>query len=435
MDREERVGEGVPGLGRIVAAPLALAPEPVGLEGSALGAVPEIRVHRVIARMNVGGPALHVTNLAQALEGRCRTTLVVGAAGPGERDMTDHARQRGIDVRVVPSLGPELRAGRDLRAFAALVRLFRRERPHVVHSHTAKAGALARVAAAVAGVPVRIHTFHGHVLGGHYFSPGRTRFFIELERQLARLSQRIVVLSAAQREELSTHLGVASDRTFRVIPLGLDLARFRRLDPSMRGPAKEALGLPATCVLLGAVGRLVPIKRHDLLLHVLAQLVRSGDEDWRLAVAGGGPERERLEAMARRLSIADRVTWLGWLEDVTPLLEATDVLVQSSDDEGTPVSVMEAVAAGVPVVATRVGGLADMVSEGTGIRLTPRGDAGALSNAVRRLIAEGEGVPSLTRDAFVERYSVDRLAEDTWDLYRTELDRAGIECGSGAPTI
>ncbi|NNF29718.1 MAG: glycosyltransferase, partial [Gemmatimonadetes bacterium] len=200
--------------------------------------MPHIRVHRVIARMNVGGPALHVTHLSQALASHCRTTLVVGAPGPGERDMTDHARSRGIDVRVVPSLGPELRAGHDVRALWTLVRLFRRERPHIVHSHTAKAGALARMAAVAAGVPVRIHTFHGHVLGGHYFSPRRTRFYRELERQLARVTQRIVVLSAAQRHELSEDLGVAPGSAFRVIPLGLDLARFRRLDPSARGPAK-----------------------------------------------------------------------------------------------------------------------------------------------------------------------------------------------------
>lgn len=395
----------------------------------------EIRVHRVIARMNVGGPALHVTHLSLALEGRCRTTLVVGAPGAGERDMTDYARARGVDVRVVPSLGPELRAGRDFRALLALVELFRRERPHIVHSHTAKAGALARVAAVIARVPVRIHTFHGHVLGGHYFSPARTRAYRELERQLARLSQRIVVLSAAQRDELSEDLGVASPHAFRVIPLGLDLARFRRLDPSAGGPAKEALGLPATCVLLGAVGRLVPIKRHDLLLHALAHLVQGGGEDWRLALAGGGPERERLEALADHLSIADRVSWLGWLQDVSPLLGAADVLVQSSDDEGTPVSVMEAVAAGVPVVATRVGGLEDMVSGVDGVRLTPRGDWKGLAAAVRRLVVEGEVVPADTRDEFVKRYSVDRLAENTWDLYRSELDRAGIECGSGPPRM
>ncbi|NNF27142.1 MAG: glycosyltransferase, partial [Gemmatimonadetes bacterium] len=238
-----------------------------------------------------------------------------------------------------------------------------------------------------------------------------------------------------QRHELSEDLGVAPGSAFRVIPLGLDLARFRRLDPSARGPAKEALGLPATCVLLSAVGRFVPIKRHDLLLRAFAQLAQLGGEDWRLALAGGGPERERLEDLAGRLSVADRVSWLGWQEDVTPLLEATDVLVQSSDDEGTPVSVMEAVAAGVPVVATDVGGMRDVVSGVDGVRLTRRGDADALATAVGRLVADGEGISASTRDAFVERYSVDRLAEDTWDLYRTELKRAGIECGCGPPRM
>ena len=385
--------------------------------------------------MNVGGPALHVTHLSQALHPRCRTTLVVGAPGPGERDMVDFARSRGVDVRVVPSLGPELRPGDDARALIALVRLFRRDRPHIVHSHTAKAGALARLAAVLAGVPIRIHTFHGHVLGGHYFSPRRTRVYRGLETQLARITQRIVVLSAAQRRELSQLLGVASDRPFRVIPLGLDLARFRGVDPSVKGPAKTALGLPADCVLLGAVGRLVPIKRHDLLIHAFAQLVREGGADWRLFLAGGGPEREGLESLTVRLSVHDRVSWMGWQEDVAPLLEAADVLVQSSDDEGTPVSVMEAVAAGVPVVATAVGGVGDMLGGVAGTRLIPRGDARAQAEAVRELVFDGVGVPDATRDAFVERYSVGRLATDTWDLYRAELDRAGIECGCGPPRM
>ena len=412
MDRKERGGEGGPGDGRLT--PL-----------------PEIRVHRVIARMNVGGPALHVTHLARALEPRCRTTVLVGAPGPGERDMTDHARSRGVDVHVVPSLGPELKPGDDLQALRALVRVFRRDRPHIVHTHTAKAGALARVAAAMARVPVRIHTFHGHVLGGHYFSPSRTRFYRELERQLARITQRIVVLSAAQRDELSDELGVASPGAFRVIPLGLDLTRFRRIDSSNRGRAKEALGLPSHCVLMGAIGRLVPIKRHDLLLRAFARIAREDNRDWRLCVAGGGPEKERLQALASRLSIDDRVSWLGWQRDVSSLLGATDVLVQSSDDEGTPVSVIEALAAGVPVAATRVGGLEDMTRGIRGVRLAGRGDPEALAAAVRELVKDGMCVPDQDRDAFVGRYSVHRLADEMWDLYRSELDRAGIECECG----
>ncbi|MDH3224238.1 MAG: glycosyltransferase, partial [Gemmatimonadota bacterium] len=320
----------------------------------------EIRVHRVIARMNVGGPAFHVTHLSRLLSDRCRTTLITGATGRGERDMTSFARGQGVQIEVLPSLGPEVHPGRDIRALGALIRLFRRERPHIVHSHTAKAGALARIAAVIARVPIRIHTFHGHVLGGHYFSPARTRFFIHIERQLARITHRIVAISPSQRDELADVFGVAPRRAICVIPLGLELGRFRTIGPGGKAKAKEALGLPPSCALVSAIGRMVPIKRHDLLIRAFAELTRSGGGDWRLAFTGGGPEEAGLKVLAAQLAVADRITWLGWEEDIAPVLEASDALVQTSDDEGTPVSVIEAVVAGIPIVATRVGGLEDM---------------------------------------------------------------------------
>ncbi len=385
--------------------------------------------------MNVGGPAFHVTHLSRQLSDRCTTTLITGASGPGERDMTSFARGQGISVEVLPALGPEVRPGRDVLALAALIRIFRRDRPHIVHSHTAKAGALARTAAVIARVPIRIHTFHGHVLGGHYFSPLRTRFFIRLERQLARITHRIVAISPAQRDELTDVLGVAPRRAFCVIPLGLELRRFRSIEPGGKASAKEALGLPSSCVLVTAVGRMVPIKRHDLLIRAFADLTRSGEKDWRLAFTGGGPEEARLKVLAARLAVADRIKWLGWREDVAPVLQASDALIQTSDDEGTPVSVIEAVVAGIPVVATRVGGLEDMLGDVQEARLVERGDVEGVTRAIRELRAEACVVSDATRDAFVARYSAERLADDTWSLYRSELSRAGIECALGQPRM
>ncbi|MGI9626901.1 MAG: glycosyltransferase [Longimicrobiales bacterium] len=387
-----------------------------------------VKVHRVIARMNVGGPAFHVAHLSEALGPGFETTLVTGEAAEGERDMADAARQAGVDVKMLSGLSRELSPGRDASVLWELYRFFRREKPKIVHTHTAKAGAVGRVAAALAGVPVRIHTFHGHVLGGRYFSPEKTRTFIEIERQLARITSRIVALTAGQRAELAGPLGVAQEEAFRVIPLGLELERFRGVGyPADKDARRLALGLPADSVVIASVGRLVPIKRHDLLFGALARLVERGRFDWRLVVVGGGELESDLRRQAEALQLSDRITWAGWRSDVPEVLSACDLLAQPSDDEGTPVSVIEAVALGLPVVATAVGGVSELVEGVPSTWLTAAGSTEGLVAALEAAATDGAPIPERFRDRFVRRFSVERLAQDMRELYRTELERAGIE--------
>ena len=395
-----------------------------------------VKVHCLLARMNVGGPAFHVAHLSRALASDFDVTLYTGETAASERDMSDFARRAGVTVKVIKGLSRELSPSRDLALMLSLYRTFRREAPDVVHTHTAKAGAVGRVAAALAGVPVRIHTFHGHVLGGRYFSEKRTRLFLEVERHLARITNRIVVLTDGQRDELASGLGVAPPDAFRVIPLGLDLARFRTLDyPAGRDRARAALGLPQDSFVVAALGRLVPIKRHDLLLRALAALKGATDVDWRLVVIGGGELEAELKGMASDLGVADIVSWLDWRNDVPDVLQACDVLAQPSDDEGTPGSVMEAVAMGVPVVATDVGGVAEVLDGVPASWLARRGSVEDLSRALRRAEASRTSVPRDVRDTFVERFSVGRLARRVGDLYRSELDRRGIQCGDRQPRM
>ena len=386
--------------------------------------------------MNVGGPAFHVANLAASLGPPFETTLVTGAPGDGERDMVAFARDMGVDVRVIPELGPAIHPGSDAKAFLALRRLFRRESPQIVHTHTAKAGALGRAAATAARVPVRIHTFHGHVLGGNYFTPGVTATYRWIEQQLARVTSRIVVLAEAQRQELSDRFGVAPPSAFRVIPLGLDLDRFRDVGyPRRKARTRVELGIPANCSVVAAVGRLVWIKRHDLLLEALSLLSHSEKRDWRLVIVGGGDRESELRRLAVELGVDSRVTWLGWREDVPRVLEACDVVAQTSDDEGTPVSVIEAVALGIPVVATDVGGVKEILGGVPGTWLVSPGDPEAVAEALARALEEEEAIPEEARDRFVKRFAVSRLAKDVADLYRGELRRAGIECESQQPRL
>ncbi len=379
-------------------------------------------VHRVIARLNVGGPAMHVVNVSRALdEGPWRTRLIAGSVPASEGDMGYYAAERGVDVTPLPRMSREIRAVDDLRALVALWRLFRRERPAVVHTHTAKAGTLGRLAAILAGVPVRVHTFHGHVLGGGYFPPWKTRLFLEIERQLARGTDRLVVLTRRQEREMAGELRIAAPEKFAVIPLGLELDRFGGLDrsPEARRRARTAVGIPEGVLAVGIVGRLVPIKNHELFLQAIAA------GPGLLGVVVGSGEREpELKALAARLGVGDRVLWLGWRRDLPEIYTALDTLALTSHDEGTPVAVLEALASGLPVVVRDVGGVGEVLEEVGAAAPVPR-EAGpdAWARALAAAARGGE-LAEGTREAVVARYSVARLARDLAALYTRELGRS-----------
>jgi len=410
---------------------------------------PPALIHRVIARLNVGGPAMHVVHVARALnEGPWRTRLIAGSVPASEGDMSYYAAERGVDVTLLPEMSREISALDDLRALVALWRLFRRERPAVVHTHTAKAGTLGRLAAILAGVPVRVHTFHGHVLGGGYFSRWKTRLFLEIERQLARGTSRLVVLTRRQAREMAEELRVAPPEKFAVIPLGLELERFGAVDRSAeaRRRARAAVGVPEGARAVGIVGRLVPIKNHELFLEALAaDTLRSpaapeaatarADAPTARAdapaasplfgvVVGSGEREAELKALAARLGVADRVRWLGWRRDLPDIYAALDALALTSHDEGTPVAVLEALASGLPVVARDVGGVGEVLADvGTGTLLPREAGADAWARALAAAARCGE-LPRGTRDAVVARYSVPRLARELAALYAEELGRA-----------
>ena len=344
-----------------------------------------IRVARVIARLNIGGPAQHAILLTAGLDRtRFATTIITGVVGQGEGDFSGLARARGVDPVVIPELGRAIRPGRDLTALVKLVRLFRALRPDIVHTHTAKAGTLGRLAAWLTRVPVKVHTFHGHVLDG-YFSPAVTRVFVGMERALARGTDRLVTVSPRLRTELLT-MGIGRPDQVEVIPLGLDLERFRRACP--RAPAlRPALSIASGVPLLGIVGRLVPIKDHPTLFQAMA-LLQTSNPPVHLAVVGDGEERARLEELAGRLGLGHRIHFLGWRTDLETILREVDVVLCTSKNEGTPVALIEAMAAGVPVLSTDVGGVADLVAHGETGWLVRPGDPPSLAEAIRHLLGD-----------------------------------------------
>ncbi|MGH2672745.1 MAG: glycosyltransferase family 4 protein [Actinomycetota bacterium] len=379
-----------------------------------------MRLLRIITRLNVGGPARQVVQLNRSLQGRgfeCR--LVTGTEGPSEGRI-DPGPER---VTVIPALRRAISPRLDLAAARALDRLVRAWRPDVVHTHLAKAGGLGRFVARRRNVPVTVHTFHGHVLDG-YFSPPIARVFLAAERRLARRTTALVAVSNAVRDELLA-LGIGREDQWHVIPVGLELDGLLGNLPS-KAEARERLGLPPDGAAVGIVGRLVPIKDHETFLRAAVRLLPARD-DLTFVVAGDGEDRAVLEARASEL-LEERVRFLGWVQDLAALYAALDVVVLTSRNEGTPVSLVEAGAAGRPVVATRVGGVPDVVADGeTGI-LVPPGDPAATAAAIERLLGEpalARAMGGTARARVPSRFSADRLVDDLAALYSRLLDRAG----------
>jgi glycosyltransferase involved in cell wall biosynthesis len=377
-----------------------------------------VKIVRIIARLNVGGPAIHVVLLTARLRARgYETILVKGTEAPSEGDMLDFARDLDVRPVVLPQLGREIRWWDDVMAFWNLLTLIRRERPDIVHTHTAKAGLLGRIAAWLAGVPLVVHTFHGHVFQG-YFSPARTRIFVALERWLARRTHRLVAVSERVRDEVLAR-GIGRPERFHVVPVGLDLQRFAECDPR-RGQLRVELRLPPQAPLVGIVARLVPIKRHELFLAAAAA-VATRMPSCRFLVVGDGERRHALEGMARELGITDRVLFLGWRRDLERIYADLDVAVLTSANEGSPVSLIEAMASGVPVVGPRVGGVPDVIDDGVSGIVVPPGDAAPVAEAIVRLLGDVElrrKMGAAARERALRLYGADRLVADITALYR-----------------
>jgi glycosyltransferase involved in cell wall biosynthesis len=403
-----------------------------------------IRVLRVIARLNVGGPAIQATSLSVRLRERgFETLLAFGRLSRGEGDMSYLLDGHGVASVHLPTLGREVRPLDDLRAFAALLRLLRRFRPAIVHTHTAKAGALGRLAAAVynrtAGraSPARVvHTYHGHVFDG-YFSSRSTEVFLRLERRLARWTDALVTVSPAIARELVEEYRIAPAEKFTVVPLGFDLSAFERIEQRDRDQARRLLDIGAAVPIVSWVGRLTAIKEPGLFLEVARLTARRWPEACFLIV-GDGDLRPGLEAAARDLIPA--VRFMGWRRDLVTLYAASDVVVLTSRNEGTPVALIEAMASGVPSVATDVGGVRDVVTSDSVGLLAPSGDARALADHLSSLLDDPvarAATGARARRSVVARYGIERLLGDVERLYR-QL-RAGQPAGqteaSASPEI
>jgi len=388
-----------------------------------------VRVLRVIARLNMGGPALHVAYLTAGLAKRgYETTLVAGSLARGEDSMAFVADELGIEVERIEELHREISPLRDAVATVRLARVIRRVRPHILHTHTAKAGAVGRLAALLAGdarPPIVVHTFHGHVLRG-YFDPLRTAGFRLLERWLATKSTALVAVSPQVRDDLVS-LGVAPRERFVVVRVGIELEQRVAAERDGRGESRRVLGIGPDRFAVGWIGRMTGVKRTDDVLRAFRRL-RDRGVDACLCMIGDGPDRPAVERRAHELGLMRDTFFLGYQEEVAPFYAAFDAMILPSINEGTPVSAIEALAAGRPVVATRVGGVPDVIREGEDGFLVEPGDVDGLAERLARLAADPElraRLGAAGRARVIPRYSVERLVDDIDLLYRSLLASAG----------
>ena len=366
------------------------------------------RVLRLITRLNIGGPARQALLLTRELAGSYPTVLASGEAPEHEGELADPA----VAVRRVPLVRP-VRPAHDLRAVLRTKRMIDDLEVALVHSHMAKAGTVGRVASRLSRRrPVTVHTFHGHVLEG-YFGRYVERAFVEVERRLARTTDALVAVSQEVRDQL-LDLGIGDLERFRVIPLGFELDDLLSVSaPS--GQLRSAVGVSPETPLVGIVGRLAPIKDHRTLLEAVSRVPSA-----HLAVLGDGPLRPDLEELARHLGMAERVHFLGWWLDIPAAMSDLDIVALTSRNEGTPVALIEAAAAGRPTVSTDVGGVRSVVLDGeTGLLAEP-GDVEGIAERLSHLLSDPDLRATMGRrgrDHVAGRFGSARLVADIRRLY------------------
>jgi glycosyltransferase involved in cell wall biosynthesis len=374
------------------------------------------RILRIITRMNIGGPAQQVAVLSR-LEG-FETLNLYGQCAKGE--MEDRASLEAIRDNFVSisGLGRSIHPMHDLKAFWEIRRQIKRWHPDIVHTHTAKAGILGRLAAWSCRVPIVIHTYHGHTFK-HYFNPVVHKLFLQIERILALFTTRLIAISISQQEEINRLYRVGKEATTVVIPLGLNLSRFQPpIQELAKGENISRIHQITWC------GRLVPVKNPLLALDVACLLKQDSSlPPWKMVIAGDGALRQVLEAKIITEALEDWVELVSWQKDMQPVWASSTIALQTSLNEGTPVSLIEAMASGVPVVSTNVGGIEEIC--GDSALLAPSGDAASLAQHIMRLLQNATLQKEMSKSGVIrsERFRQDRLLKEIQLLYHSLLTK------------
>lgn len=384
-----------------------------------------IKVLRIINRFNIGGPTYNATFLTRFIGDDFETLLIGGLPEEGEADSLHIPHEYGVEPTILEEMKrtPNFRSDRE--AYRKIKEIIKEYKPDIVHTHASKAGALGRRAAFACKVPVVVHTFHGHVFHS-YFSPLKTKLFKLIESRLAKKSTGIIAISDIQKEELWKQHKICPENKIKVIPLGFDLGKFRIDLPEKRKAIRAQYGLAENEVAVAIVGRLAPIKNHDFFLQAVESLLEKGVSGARFFIVGDGELKAEIEAKSKAINAkyGEKIVLTSWINDIASFNAGMDVICLTSNNEGTPVSLIEAQACDVPVLTTDVGGVRDIVSEGETGFIVPKGDLKQFSEKLGLLIENEEIRRKMSQNGwnFVrEKFHYTRLVSDMQKYYRELL--------------
>lgn len=398
----------------------------------------KIKVIRVVSRMNIGGPAIHVSLLSKQLDARrFDSKLVTGSVSSREGDMSYLIQNKNGMIKRIHELQREIHPIKDFIALFKIFRLINKEKPDIVHSHMAKAGTTARLAVGLYNLLHRkririVHTFHGHVLDG-YFSKTKSKIFKIIERMIASFTDGIIAISRTQKWELTKKYRIADTQKVYIINLGLNLSPFVNCD-ALKGTFRQKIGIDNKTILIGIVGRLVPIKNHFMFLDAAKDFLnRNFYNPVKFVIIGDGELKTELEQYADRLNIRDKIIFHGWEKNIPIVYSDLDILALTSMNEGTPVSLIEAMAAGVPVITTGVGGVKDLLGRYEDATIRPDGffvcergivlkknDSVGLANGFQFIIKNRDSDRiQRSRDFVLQNYSDKKLVDRIEKLYES----------------
>lgn len=385
----------------------------------------KIKVLRIINRFNIGGPTYNATFLSRFLSDDFETRLIGGLPEEGEADSLHIPEAYGLKPEIIEEMqrNPNLKS--DYATYKRFKQIIQEYQPDIVHTHAAKAGALGRLAAASCGVPVIIHTYHGHVFHS-YFGKVKTGVFKVIERFLARKSTGIIAISNLQKKELGQEHRICREDKIHVVPLGFDLDRFHADLESKRKITRTNFQLQDDCVAVAIVGRLAPIKNHAFFLEVVEEILQTGIQHVRFFIVGDGELKEEIQQKVNKINdqFGHFVVMTSWIKDIATFNAGMDVICLTSNNEGTPVSLIEAQAANVPIVTTDVGGVKDILLEGETGFVIPLKNKGMYVEKMLLLINNKEIRQKMSQNGWTfvkETFSYQRLVRDVEKYYRTLL--------------
>ena len=394
------------------------------------------KILRIHNRMIIGGPSHNVTLLSAYLSPEFETKLLVGKKDPTEKDATYIAEQLGLVPIEITEMRRSILPFNDILAYFKVKKIIKNYKPDIVHTHASKSGAIGRLAAKSCKVPLVVHTFHGHVFHS-YFNHFMSNLIVHFERFLAKKTDAIIAISDSQRDELVNVYKIAPANKVFTIPLGFNLDKFSTDQTTKQIIFRNKHGLDGTEFTIGIIGRIVPIKNHDMFLEVAAIVKQKTKKDVRFLIIGDGELRPQIEKKSVELGLTysyfitnpkakTDVLVTSWETEIDQVLAGLNMVLLTSNNEGTPVSLIEAQSARIPVVSTNVGGVEDVVIHGETGFITNVGDVQTFANYVLQLIEDENLCKKMGNagyDNVIKRYSKQRLVGDMRNLYLSFLDK------------